>query len=497
MIITDDSPKSPVKDSTPLLGDASGSNAPPAYTPPRAEPTPIGNTQIPYAVYQPVYTQDQRRTGESAGQRFCKASLVAFGVWILVSALFGSLTVESGHRHLFQSLSGYFDYPIPSGVEPSLCATTWPEMKNPAFSSFPYSASTSFDFNLPSKTLLLLSKGALSSGHLKITSSPNVANVRVNVTVNYHRVAVRDAAKVCFIERSEGESGVGIFTPQLWRSRGRSDRISFDVELILPRSDSILHVNGLSTDVNNFSHEVDNLNAYFNDLSLRASNGNIKAKSLVAAQMVLATSNAAVAVDSLVAPIATVRSSNGRISGTYAVVDSLDLHTSNGAIDVAVLITDGRSSKKTQDIIMKTSNHAIDYTVNLGPTTGKAGSFRVNADTSNGKVTGKIVSAPLNSVFAISAKTSNHLASLTLPSTYEGSFAVSTSNAAATVNRVNPEEKDPACGSDARCNGRSRIVYTTAVTKTSVKGIVQWDTRNADRGKVVVASSNGAATLYI
>ncbi|KAF8161729.1 hypothetical protein K438DRAFT_1942246 [Mycena galopus ATCC 62051] len=487
MIITDTTPKSPAKDSAPLLGGASGSNAPPAYTPPQAGPTPIGNNQIPYAVYQPAYTQSQpqgqQRIGESAGRRFCKALLVAFGLWILLSALFGSFTSKS--------LNGFYDYPIPGGVEPDRCMTTWSEMRNSAFSPFPYSASTSFNFDLPSKTLLLLSKGGLSSGHLKITSSSKVTDVQVNVTVNYYKAAVRDVARVCFIERSEGENGVGIFTPQPWRARTQADRLSFDVELILPLTDSILQVNGLSTDVNNFSHDVGFLNAHFNDLSLKASNGRIQAQSLSAAQAELITSNAHVAVEALVAPRALVKSSNGRISGSYVVVDSLDLRTGNGAIDVAVTVAEGSSSKKTKVITMQTSNNAIDYTVNLGPTSGKADSFHVKATSSNGRLTGNIVSAPLDSVLAVDAKTSNNKASVTLPSTYEGRFSVSTSNAPSAVQRVDTHPQDPAG------KGRTRTIQTEGNAKKGITGFVHWDKKNAGRGKATVVSSNGAATLFI
>ncbi|KAJ6497443.1 hypothetical protein C8R45DRAFT_1072025 [Mycena sanguinolenta] len=489
MIITDNGPKSPVGDSTPLLGDARVSNAPPAYTPPpRADPTPIGNTQIPYTVYQPVYTQQgQRRTKEPAGRQFCKAFLVAFGIWASF-AFFANLAVRS------------MDYPIPKGVKIPVChsAATWHEKPNPDpdFSGFPYSATHSFDFNLPS-TILLFSKGGLSNGHLKIRSSPDVGAVRVNVTINYWRAAVRDVAKVCFIERSEGEGGVGIFTPRSWRSRSYSDRLFFDVELILPRSKSTLHVNGLHTDVNNFSHDVEALDAYFNDLSLTASNGKIQAKSLTAAQIALTTSNAAVAVDNLVAPKASVESSNGRITGTYAVVHSLILKTTNGAIDVSASITGQSSLEKRQDITMQTTNGPINYVVDLGPTAREAGLFNVKAYTSNSKLTGKVVSAPLNSILAIDTKTSNHLVSLVLPSTYEGSFVISTPNSATAVSRTDPQERDPACESDANCNSRRRTVYLTRITKSISEGTIYWDSHNADRGSVFLSSSNGAASLYI
>lgn len=95
MIITDDTPKSPVKASTPLLSGASGSGAPPAYVPrDGAGPTPINAVQAPYAAYQPVYTQQRGGGHQSAGRRFCLAFLVAFGIWILASALLGSIIDE-------------------------------------------------------------------------------------------------------------------------------------------------------------------------------------------------------------------------------------------------------------------------------------------------------------------------------------------------------------------------------------------------------------------
>ncbi|KAF7350925.1 hypothetical protein MSAN_01654600 [Mycena sanguinolenta] len=494
-MIIDNGSKSPVDDSTPLLGDASAPNAPPAYTPPpRGDPTPMGNTQIPYAVYEPVYTQleqgqqSQQLTEEPAGRRFCKAFLVALGIWALFT-FFANLTFA----YLAVQSVGY---PIPSGLKLPVCATTWHEKSNPEpFSAFPYAATASFDLNLPSRTLLLLSKGGLSNGHLKITSSPDVRTVRVNVTINYWIPAVRDAAKVCFIEGSEGEGGVGIFTPQPWRVRTYADRLFFDVELIFPRSDSILRVNGLSTDVNNFSHEVDALDSYFNDLSLTGSNGKIQAKSLTAAQATLTTSNAAVAVDNLVAPKASIQSSNGPITGTYAIADSLTLKTSNGAIDVAASITGNSSLEKPQDITMQTSNGPLNYIVDLGRTAGEAGSFSVKADTSNGKITGKIVSAPLNSILGTHARTSNHLVSLALPSTYEGSLSIS-SNSAPTVSR-DTQQKHPACGSDANCNGPKRIFYLTKVTKSIFEGAICWDSQNADLGSVFLSSSNGVAALYL
>ncbi|KAJ7645902.1 hypothetical protein DFH06DRAFT_579466 [Mycena polygramma] len=488
MIITEDTPQSPGKDSsTPLLGGAGGSSAsaPPAYAPRGAGPSPLGSSQVPYTPYQPVHTQPahtQRREGESAGQRFCKAFLVAFGVWILLTMLFGSIA-DSG--------VGHFEYPIPPGVDAGDCETSWSgELKHPGFTSYPYSASTSFRFSLPSKSLLLLSKGDLSNGNLKITTSDSADKVSVNVTVNYHKSAVRDAAKICFIQRNDGESGVGIFTPLRWRSRSHTDRLSFDVELVLPRA----LINALSTDVNNFSHDIDNLLGVlgFGDLALKATNGRIQAKALSANTAALSTTNGAVSLDSLIATTVAVRSSNAPISGAYVVADSLALQTTNGRIDAAVTVS-VNGAKSTKDVALRTTNSALDAVINLYD--DKAGKFDIVTETTNGALSTKIAAAPLDSTIVLKAKTSNHRASVALPATYEGSFSVATSNAAVVVEDSNSEAQDPACTVWGEC--RTRTVHTTSVTKRSAAGHVHWDEKNANRGKVTLATTNGRASLSL
>ncbi|KAJ6491613.1 hypothetical protein C8R47DRAFT_1070639 [Mycena vitilis] len=490
MIVTEDSPQSPVKDSsTPLLGGAGASSAPPAYAPRGAGLSP-GSSQVPYTPYQPTHAQPThtlRREGESAGQRFCKAFLIAFGVWILLTMLFGSIA-DSGRI----SQAGHFEYPIPPGVEAGeSCETSWSgELKHPGFTSYPYSASTSFHFSLPSKNLLLLSKGDLSNGNLKITTSDSADKVSVNVTVNYHKTAVRDAAKVCFIQRNDGESGVGIFTPLRWRSRSHTDRLAFDVQLVLPRA----LINALSTDVNNFSHDVDNLLGVlgFGDLALKATNGRIQAKALSATTAALSTTNGAVSLDSLIATTVAVRSSNAPISGAYVVADSLALQTTNGRIDVAVTVS-ANGGKSTKDVALRTTNSALDAVINLYD--DKAGKFDIVTETTNGALSAKIAAAPLDSTIVLKAKTSNHRASVELPATYEGSFSVATSNAAVVVEESNSGAQDPACTVWGNC--RTRTVHTTNVTKRSAAGHVHWDEKNADRGKVTLATTNGRASLSL
>jgi hypothetical protein len=140
---------------------------------------------------------------------------------------------------------------------------------------------------------------------------------------------------------------------------------------------------------------------------------------------------------------------------------------------------------------------ALNCLVDLTTTSGKAGAFNVKAETSNAGLTAKIASAPLDSVLAVEGKTSNNRASMTLPSTYEGSFSVITSNGPMAVQRVNPDEEDPACGSDKKCKSRSRTIHTTSADKRRIQGKVYWDEQNANRGTVALQTSNAPATVYL
>jgi hypothetical protein len=101
MIITEPAPKSPDKTTTPLLGGAGGSGAPPPYAPSgsaQAGPTPIGAPHVAYGHYQAAYTTPRGGQHGSACRRFTLAFLMALGIWVLLSTLLGSIVVDGGGR---------------------------------------------------------------------------------------------------------------------------------------------------------------------------------------------------------------------------------------------------------------------------------------------------------------------------------------------------------------------------------------------------------------
>ena len=72
---------------------------------------------------------------------------------------------------------------------------------------------SSFDLSLSSANLFVISRGHWSGGVLSVVTSPEQAQdtATVHVEVKYHQERLRDLAKVCYITREEGETGVGIF----------------------------------------------------------------------------------------------------------------------------------------------------------------------------------------------------------------------------------------------------------------------------------------------
>lgn len=124
---------------------------------------------------------------------------------------------DQSHIQAFDHDHSHWDYPSMPDVTTDNCVASWPaNQQNPPYGSFPYSAAVSLDVPLPSETLLLLSEGSLSSGDLKITTSPEVSGAaRVHIVVYYYNQDTRDKARICLIDRKRGESGVGILVRRL------------------------------------------------------------------------------------------------------------------------------------------------------------------------------------------------------------------------------------------------------------------------------------------
>ncbi|KAK0196019.1 hypothetical protein F5146DRAFT_924767 [Armillaria mellea] len=470
MIIADDTPESPAK-TAPSNLPLQYSTPPPAYGstsssyPRRVDPAP------PRTLY---LRQPEPPCRRSPTKRFFKAFCVAILIWFLL-AMFTSSIVGAGgfHRGGGRYLQDFpdSDFPIPNGhtVRECIWGQGWTSTgSGGGFPTQRYSAHTSFDLPLNSETLFLLSQGSLSSGAVNVVTSPTLKDVvRVDVAIQYYRQRVLDYARVCLLQRREGENGVGVFTPRWFNNPSYQDRPHFDITITIPEpsSTSASNIKNFETDVPNFSQSLQDLESrvHFGKISLKGSNMPIQAEAS-------ATS------------CADVHTTNAPIQGCFAASGSLVLKTSNGPIRVDVDLGDMDATKSTLELT--TSNNNIEAGIRLF-----SPSSDVSARTSNGPLQIKVLESPVDSKVKLDARTSNAFGEVWLPPTYEGTYSLSTSHMQPTL-RVG-EMSDPAE------RGRRRTVKQNTVRRGETVGEVYWDEHNRGRGTVLVRSSNGPLSLKL
>lgn len=90
----------------------------------------------------------------------------------------------------------------------------------------------------------------------------------------------------------------------------------------------------------------------------------------------------------------------------------------------------------------------------------------------------------------IDGSTSNGGVDVSLPPAYEGSFSLTTSNAALAVQDTEGGAVDPSG------KGRKRTIKPSTIRKGHLFGWVYWSKENDRRGSVVLKSSNGPVTLF-
>ncbi|KAF9018936.1 hypothetical protein BDZ89DRAFT_1021123, partial [Hymenopellis radicata] len=283
MIIPDDTPPSPPKSRNMSELPGTSESRLQSHPPPPA----YGAVLRPI---QPILPSPTRRSLSSPSRsshsfinsRFFSALAIAFLIWGFVTLL----TI----RPMFWTFRGNFaqqnvtttdfDFPIPGEYNLLEClqGPDWND-RGAALSdssdnsdnlptvtyqtvglnhSYPYYSQRSFDLPLSSDLMFLLARGSLSSGIVKIVSSPVVTDaVRVDIAVQYHYPAVLDHTKVCLMRRAEHEIGVGFFTPQTWHNVRWEDRPYFTITVIIPEIAEAkwpLDIKAFETDMPNHAH---------------------------------------------------------------------------------------------------------------------------------------------------------------------------------------------------------------------------------------------------
>ncbi|KAF8891093.1 hypothetical protein CPB84DRAFT_1383915 [Gymnopilus junonius] len=335
---------------------------------------------------------------------------------------------------------------------------------------------TSFDLPLSSETLFFLTRGQLLGGILHVETSPNQAqdSAKVNIVIRYDRPELRDLTKACVLSRRQGENGIGVFAPIWRRYPGSRYSIRFEMTIILPeptRSSAPFVIKNFETDIPNSAHMLDDLNglASFDSISLRGSNGIIKA-------------------DSLNATKGKIHTSNGGISGKFHSTHELVLETSNGPIKVAVELESDESSPSLK---ARTSNGLVEAGVSLLSASASGGTFDVSLRTSNAPLRASFRDSPVDSHLKFEATTSNSPAFVSLNPAYEGSFHLRTSSSEGPAIRRRSGIEDPTG------KGRSRQVVYKLIGKKESIGDIYWGDKKTPNGMVDVRTSNGHLSLEV
>ncbi|KAI0688473.1 hypothetical protein BC835DRAFT_1372633 [Cytidiella melzeri] len=478
MIIPEDTPQSP-KGQSQRPHDPSVA-PPPAYSGPQQSYQAGTSSTLP--LYHVVPPSDPVLHTEPAGKRFFKAFVVAVLIWALFAALTGSMA-EAG-RYAGRPWQEHKD-----------AATAWPShrdgkvllcMKGPwVWQQERDAYSVTLELNRTADALYMFTRGISTSGNVIIVQDQRrneLDTVHVDIVAKHMTPSWLHIFAVCALERREGEQGIGIFTPTRWTTNGRLPRFEFEVTIRLPRLSGDNHplpIKSLETALPNFTHDIADLlgSVNFEKLSLHASDARIFSRSVNATQGLFKTSNAP-------------------IKGHYESHGNLTLQTSNE--DVAVTVSMFNHDREVATVTqLETSNGQIKSAVNLfsASDSGKGGSFIVGGTTSNAGLALDVPILSADSQLALSAKTSNALAQVRVPDTYEGVFDLKTSNELANVHCER--------GDDPTGRGRGSVFWESG-TERHRKGGVHWKDKAyhsiptfAADGSIFLRTSNALAALYI
>lgn len=136
---------------------------------------------------------------------------------------------------------------------------------------------------------------------------------------------------------------------------------------------------------------------------------------------------------------------------------------------------------------------AVDVSLESTADDKTGGYFDVIAQTANGPLNVKVVSAPVDSVLHLMGTTSNALVRAKLRPTFEGKFTVRSSPFFGADVRMDEDQEDPAG------KGRHRQLETRRVRKEIAEGKVTWPPVDEDKelGSVNLSTTNAPAHLLL
>lgn len=483
--------------------------ADPAFRPQLDSPPSYGSYEAreSYSSHMyPVGHHGQPPRRNTPMRRFCTAFAFAILLWVLISALIQSLLVVTKYSSQLVSIDEWpsdEDFLIPPDLERVRCV--WGDeigqdtklkasfkqiLQAPL--TFPFKVQERFELPIDSENVFFLSRGVYSGGRIKIKRSRKASDVaKVKVRLEYLRPGTPRIAKVCQFKRGDGETGLGVFTPEIPKYPQHNLAVYITVGLPKSNSSDYLHIKKFETDMPNFTQLLGELgkDVFFDQISLRSANGGIVAKSIVAQQGRVETSNGPVALNDATFGSFDVISRNGPISGVFNATGSLILKTSNDRIAGKVFLNTDENGKAKLELATRNSYIDTEILLNHFQKGSTGGDFDITASNVNGLVKLRITDAPVDSKLDLQARTKNAPVDVMLHPTFEGDFEVSSNFLLPTVH-VKQGVRDPSGQERHRSVQLSRQGHLA-------KGNVSWSDEGKGRGHVELETSYSPAVMKL
>ncbi|KAH7921449.1 hypothetical protein BV22DRAFT_1049626 [Leucogyrophana mollusca] len=232
-------------------------------------------------------------------------------------------------------------------------------------------------------TVLSLESDDWCSGSVNIVQSRDEGEiVRVIVKVGYHYEEALTQVSLFLLERTEGESGVGIFG-SWWMELGLDKyTIEFDLTVVLPagKHGKALCIKKFETDTPQFSYNLESFpdGVIFENISLKTERP--------------------ITAGRIITDVGSSESSDAPIKGTFVTATALKLKTSNASINAEIKPLNAESAPATK-LEVATTEKPITASVLLESQTasGTGGSFNISTTTSNSTSSLELYPSPISS----------------------------------------------------------------------------------------------------
>ncbi|KAF8310511.1 hypothetical protein DL93DRAFT_2084517 [Clavulina sp. PMI_390] len=316
-------------------------------------------------------------------------------------------------------------------------------------------------FTMPSdkvKHFYLLARGSHAQGRVKYVEGVKADTPVVSVQMFYWHPEMRNSINICMLTHNGTSQGVGIFTPEKrwdWMPAGQR-HVSFDIVVVLPKSDYSTKVTQLESDVPRFNQLFNHVDSELDLVRTRSRDGDFTVEGELHAKVI------------------DVVTTNAEIYGQFWTDDSIHLETTNAGISTNIRLINERS--RPTSAVLKSSSGSIVTQWRLSSIANRAspsypgydGHFAIDATTSNALVYHTFEYAPINPNVLFDTRSSGSSISVALWRTMEGPFEL---HGQIGVPLIETHLKP---GDDPMQLGRDPILKILAFSRDTLEGFFHW-----------------------